>query len=232
MQPVRQVCMTFHWLQRRLNMANVSFGTAPRYGLAILAAIVVTFSVGLMMQGLISSGSSVIEENDFGRLVEFVHVQQDDDIQTKSRKPNKPPVAPVEPPKPKMAKPNFDQTQNSMDIGALNIAADLNIDAGLGGGSGDGEYLPIVKVAPQYPRRAAQKGIEGYVVVEFTVSKLGTVTDPKVIEANPPNIFNRAAINAVKKFKYKPKIEDGKAVEVSGIRNIIRFELDKSSKNR
>ena len=67
-------------------------------------------------------------------------------------------------------------------------------------------------------------------VLEFTVSKLGTVVDPKVIEADPPNIFNRAAISAAKKFKYKPKIENGEAVAVTGIRNIIRFELDKSSK--
>jgi len=100
----------------------------------------------------------------------------------------------------------------------------------LSGSGGDGEYLPIVKVAPQYPRRAAQKGIEGYVVVEFTVTTLGTVKDVKVIESDPPNIFNRAAMNAAKKFKYKPKIENGKAVEVPGVRNIIRFELDKSKK--
>lgn len=213
-------------------MENVTQEAATRYGMAVAAAVAVTFTVTLMMQGLISSGGSVLEESDIGRLVEFVHVQQDDDIQTKSRKPNKPPVAPKEPPKPEMAKPDFDAAKNSMDMGALDIGADLSIDAGLSGGSGDGEYLPIVKVAPQYPRRAAQKGIEGYVVVEFTVSKLGTVTNPKVIEADPPNIFNRAAISAAKKFKYKPKVENGKAIEVSGIRNIIRFELDKSSKKR
>jgi protein TonB len=213
-------------------MVNISQGDATRLGIAMAAAVAVTFSVALMMQGLISTSGSVIEEDDFGKLVEFVHVQQDDDIQTKSRKPNKPPVAPKEPPKPEMAKPDFNAADNVMEMGALDIGADLSVDAGLGGGSGDGEYLPIVKVAPQYPRRAAQKGIEGYVVVEFTVSKLGTVTNPKVIEANPPNIFNRAAISAAKKFKYKPKMEGGKAIEVNGIRNIIRFELDKSSKKR
>lgn len=213
-------------------MVNISQGDATRLGIAMAAAVAVTFSVALMMQGLISTSGSVIEEDDFGKLVEFVHVQQDDDIQTKSRKPNKPPVAPKEPPKPEMAKPDFNAADNAMEMGALDIGADLSVDAGLGGGSGDGEYLPIVKVAPQYPRRAAQKGIEGYVVVEFTVSKLGTVTNPKVIEANPPNIFNRAAISAAKKFKYKPKMEGGKAIEVNGIRNIIRFELDKSSKKR
>ena len=203
---------------------------APRFGLAMAVAAGVTFCVALMMQGLISSGGSVIEENDFGKLVEFVHVQQDDEIYTKSRQPKKPPAPPQEPEKPEMSKPEFDRSSSDMDIGGLDLGADLSVDAGLAGSGGDGEYLPIVKVAPQYPRRAAQKGIEGYVVLEFTVSKLGTVVDPKVIEADPPNIFNRAAISAAKKFKYKPKIENGEAVEVKGIRNIIRFELDKSSK--
>lgn len=202
-----------------------------RFALAIGAAVVATFAVALMMQGLISSGGSVLQEDNFGKLVEFVHVQQDEEIQTKQRKPNKPPAAPKEPPKPDMPKPSMDMNNaQSLDIGGLDIGADLSIDSGLSGSGGDGEYLPIVKVAPQYPRRAAQKGIEGYVVVEFTVSTLGTVKDVKVIEADPPNIFNRAAMNAAKKFKYKPKIENGKAVEVPGVRNIIRFELDKSKK--
>ena len=203
---------------------------APRFGLAMAVAAGVTFCVALMMQGLISSGGSVLQDNDFGKLVEFVHVQQDDDVRTKDRQPKKPPAPPQEPPKPEMSKPDFDRNVSSMDMGGLDLGADLSVDAGLTGNGGDGEYLPIVKVAPQYPRRAAQKGIEGYVVLEFTVSKLGTVVEPHVIEADPPNIFNRAAINAAKKFKYKPKIENGEAVAVSGIRNIIRFELDKSSK--
>lgn len=203
---------------------------APRFGFAMAVAAGVTFCVALMMQGLISSGGSVIEDTDFGKLVEFVHVQQDDEIHTKSRQPKKPPAPPQEPEKPEMSKPEFDRSVSDMDIGGLDLGADLSVDAGLAGSGGDGEYLPIVKVAPQYPRRAAQKGIEGYVVLEFTVSKLGTVVDPKVIEADPPNIFNRAAISAAKKFKYKPKIENGEAMEVTGIRNIIRFELDKSSK--
>lgn len=205
---------------------------APRFGLAIAAAAAVTFAVALMMQGLISTGGSVLEEDNIGKLVEFVHVQQDEDIQTKDRQPKKPPTPPQEPPKPEMAKPNFDRSADAMDMGGLDLGADLNVDAGLSGSGGDGEYLPIVKVAPQYPRRAAMKGIEGYVVLEFTVSKLGTVIDPQVIEADPPNIFNRAAIRAASKFKYKPKIENGEAIEVPGVRNIIRFELDDSSKRR
>ena len=201
-----------------------------RFMIAIFSAATVTFAVFWMMHGLISSGKSVIAEQDYGKLIEFVDVSQDDDLQTKQRKPKKPPAPPKEPPKPALPKPSVsNDSVTPLSIAALNVGTDMNIEAGLSGGTGDGEYLPIVKVAPQYPRRAAQRGIEGYVVVEFDVTTLGTVANARVIESDPPNIFNRAAISAANKFKYKPKMVNGKAVEVKGVRNLIRFELDKSS---
>jgi protein TonB len=98
------------------------------------------------------------------------------------------------------------------------------------GGTGwvvsDGEYLPIVKVAPEYPRRALQRGIEGYVIVEYTVTKLGTVENPRVIEAEPAGMFDEAAIKSALKYKYKPRVVDGEPIEVPGVRTIIRFELE------
>jgi protein TonB len=203
-----------------------------RWTLAILVAALATFSVFWMMQGLISSGNSVVNKESFGRLVPFVDISQDDNVQTKAREIVKPPAAQEEPDIPKMNNPIAkDSNSNAFDIGGLDISADLSIDAGLNGAAtSDGDYLPIVKVAPQYPRRALKKGIEGYVTLEFTVTKLGTVIDPVVIEAKPKNIFDRAAINAAKKFKYKPKVVDGKAQQVTGVRNIIRFEMDKGKK--
>ncbi|PTB82172.1 protein TonB, partial [Marinobacter sp. Z-D5-3] len=90
----------------------------------------------------------------------------------------------------------------------------------------DGEYLPIVKVQAAYPRRALQRGIEGYVVVEFTVTRQGTVRDPRVVEAEPESIFDQAAMDAVLKFKYKPRVVNGDAVEVEGVQNRITFEID------
>jgi len=199
-----------------------------RFGAALAVAAVATFAVFWMMQSLISTGGSVLNDQDYGRIQNFVMSKPDDDVQTKDRKPKKPPAPPEEPPQPDMPRPDIAKADTSaFDIGGFDLGADLNVDAGLSGGTGDGEYLPIVKVAPNYPRRAAQKGIEGYVVVEFTVTTLGTVVDPVVIEADPPGIFDRSATQAVTKFKYKPKMENGKPMEVKGVRNIIRFELDK-----
>ncbi|ASP39290.1 protein TonB [Bacterioplanes sanyensis] len=200
-----------------------------RFGASLAIAAVATFAVFWVMQSLISSGGSVLNEQDYGRIESFVMQKPDDEVQTKERKPKKPPTPPQEPPKPDMPKPDLAKAStDGFDVGGFDIGADLNVDAGLGGvNTSDGEYLPIVKVAPNYPRRAAQRGIEGYVVVEFTVTKLGTVSNPRVIEAEPKGIFDRAALKAAAKFKYKPKVVDGQPIEVPGVRNIIRFELDK-----
>jgi TonB family protein len=104
----------------------------------------------------------------------------------------------------------------------------------------DGEYLPISKVQPQYPRRALSKGISGWVIVEFTVTALGTVTDPFVIsncgwiknarnqgkcEDNPNSVFDSAATKAAEKFKYKPKVIDGESVATASVQNKFSFEL-------
>ncbi len=93
-------------------------------------------------------------------------------------------------------------------------------------GVGEGDYLPIVKVAPIYPSRASARGLEGFCVVEYTVTKLGTTKDPVVVESQcTSSVFHRASVSAALKFKYKPRILDGQAVEVSGVQNKFTYEL-------
>ena len=117
-------------------------------------------------------------------------------VQRLIEKPEKPEVD--ETPPPDIPEQDFDEIDGNAAVGQvaapgkLRPKLDLNIGAGLQ--ATDGEYLPIVKVAPQYPRRALSRGIEGYVIVEYTVTKLGTVRDPVVIDAKPETMFNRAAI--------------------------------------
>ncbi|WP_299595044.1 energy transducer TonB [uncultured Microbulbifer sp.] len=90
--------------------------------------------------------------------------------------------------------------------------------------------LPIYKPAPRYPRRALAKGLEGYVVVEFTISKNGSVKDPRVVggydfSGAPTEVFNQSALNAVERFKYRPTVVEGKPVEKHGVRNRITFKM-------
>ncbi len=146
----------------------------------------------------------------------------------KERKPQKPPK-PKEPPPPMVAPPMQQANPNAQGVKSQ-FAADIQSDTGLTGGlsldSSDGDYLPIVKVAAVYPRRAQSRGIEGFVVVEFIVTKTGSVKGARVVKAEPEGVFDRAALDAVAKFKYKPRVVDGVAMEVAGVQNRISFEID------
>jgi protein TonB len=197
---------------------------ALRYLFGVAMGVVVTLALFVLMNALISNNKSALTEGTPFDITDMVRVDDDEELQIKKRKPD-PPPPPDEPP-PDMPTPDFETSDVSqgIDIGAVNTSVDLNI-AGTGGFTQDGEYLPIVKVAPIYPRRAQTRGIEGYVILEFTVTKTGAVADPLVVESKPPGIFDRAATNAALKFKYKPKVVDGVAISVPGVRNRITFEL-------
>lgn len=200
----------------------------PRLLVAVLLAAAVTLGLFLLMQALIASGDKTLNEPPKGSVLDFVRVKKDEAVEQKDRKPRKPPK-PEEPP-PQMDQPDMDSPAPTESSAGFNFAADVASEVALEGGfaleSGDGEYLPIVKVAPVYPRRALSRGIEGYVIVEFTVTKQGSVSDPQVIDAKPADIFNQAAIDAALKFKYKPRVINGEAAEVAGVQNRISFQIE------
>ena len=196
---------------------------ATRYLIGVGLGSVVTFLLFFLMQAVIATDEARLDEGAKGKLLDFVRLEEDQELQTKQRKP-KPPPPPDEPP-PDMPKPEFESSDISqgVDVGAVDVNVNLNVEGG--GFSSDGEYLPIVKVNPQYPRRAQTRGIEGNVLLEYIVTKTGAVRDPVVIEAKPPGIFNRAAINAALKYKYKPKVVNGEPIDVAGVKTRITFEM-------
>jgi protein TonB len=194
-----------------------------RYSIGVLAGGVITFFLFLLMQALIASDEAKLEEGVKGRLLDFVRLNQDEEVQTKQRKP-KPPPPPDEPP-PDMPKPDFETSDSNQGVSMDAVDVDVSLNVEGGGFSSDGDYLPIVKVAPQYPRRAQTRGIEGFVLLEYIVTKTGAVRDPVVIDAKPPGIFNRAAINAALKYKYKPKVVNGEPIDVAGVKTRITFEM-------
>ena len=196
--------------------------------IAIVLAAVITLSLFFLMQALIASGDKTLSEPPVGKVLDFVRVPKEENVQKKDNKPKRPPKPEAPPPEmeaPQMDSPTPDGEGVALDFGA-DVSNDIALDGGLALGSGDGEYLPIVKVTPVYPRRALQRGIQGYVIVEFTVSKTGAVIGPFVIEANPEGIFDQAAIDAAKKFKYKPRVVNGEPAAVSGVQNRITFKID------
>ncbi|MBT1450394.1 energy transducer TonB [Glaciecola sp. XM2] len=199
-----------------------------RIVVAFVLAGIITLGLFFLMQSLIQSGGSALTEPPRGSVLDFVRVKQDEQIEQKERKPEKPPK-PQEPP-PQMEAPPMEASTPDGQAGGMDFSADVGADVALDGGlalqSGDGEYVPITKVAAVYPRRALQRGIQGYVIVEFTVTKTGGVRDPFVVESEPEGIFEQAAMDAVLKFKYKPRVINGEPTEVAGVQNRVTFEID------
>lgn len=195
--------------------------------LSIVLAALITLSLFFLMQALIKSGDQKLSEPPVGSVLDFVRLKQEEALETKDRKPRKPP--PPKAPPPQMEQPQMESASpnngtSGMDFGA-DVTSGLSLDGGLALESGDGEYLPIVRVAAVYPRRALQRGIEGYVDLEFTVTKQGSVRDPKVVVASPEGIFEQAAMDAALKYKYKPRVVNGEAAEVSGVEVRVTFEI-------
>jgi protein TonB len=90
----------------------------------------------------------------------------------------------------------------------------------------DTDVLPLVRIAPDYPARAAARGIEGWVTVQFTITPTGSVRDAIVVDSMPNNVFDDAALKAIARWRYNPKIEGGVAVERVGVRTRITFVLE------
>jgi protein TonB len=176
-----------------------------------------------IMQFLIASADPQIDDEKQTRLAD-IHMP-DREIESKiDNKPEK--VDDPEEPPPDLDTPDVDM---DMDMEVVNIAPQAQVDIAIGTGTmatGDGEYLPIVKVAPIYPRRAQSRGITVYCIVEYTVTTTGAIRDPKAVDCSPSGVFDKASVKATLKFKYKPRVVDGEAIEVAGVQNKFTYELE------
>ena len=157
-------------------------------------------------------------------MLDFVRIKREETVERKDRTPPKPQLqeTPEVPPMPQDA---FDAGATQLAVSAMPADAGLSLDrGGLGFGAGEGDYLPIVKVAPIFPQRAAMQGIFGECLVEYTVTTAGTTRDVRVIKERCTSpVFYRPSIEAAERFKYKPRIIDGVAVEVEGVLNMFYY---------
>ena len=192
---------------------------------AIVVGTFVTFSLLWVMQYLIVMGVPALGEERTFRFVDFVRVQRDERTETREDKPQPPPTPDAPPPdQPERQMDNMDMASGAgFGVSAPSVSHDMDI--GRDGFFSDGEYMPIVQVAPNYPRRAQMRGLEGYVTLEFTVTRQGTVRDPRVIESSN-SVFDSAAVDAVMRFRYRPRVIDGEPVDVPGVRFRITFQLE------
>ena len=201
-----------------------------RFSIALVGA----FAVSAMVFGVLRTLTNVRSEvGDVTTAVkiEFTRLRQDTEVEERKRDKAERSKAQQAPPPPQVtaARTKLDPGEGAGDISA--IASLVEQQAALSGdlsssGGADREAMPLVRIEPEYPINARQNGIEGWAVVEFTISSAGTVKDAVVVASEPGTVFDRAALSAVTKWKYNPKIVDGRPVERSGIKVRFDFEME------
>ncbi len=198
-----------------------------RYAYALALGAAVTFGLFFLMQSLIAYGSARKQDEVMGRVIDFVMINKDSETQTKRRRPPRKLAEerPPEPPDLELSRARKPQNQNqNASFGSFDFG-DLSGQPHLGGAPTDGDILPLVRIEPRYPARALQREIEGWVLLEFSISPAGTVVNPFIVDSEPPRTFDRAALRAVSRWKYKPKVEDGTAVIRHGVQVVLTFKI-------
>ena len=204
-----------------------------KYGGILASAVAVGLALFLMMQLLIRA-DGIVEKLDSDRTyLNFVRVDNsNDDVQTKKRKPPEPPP-PEAPPETPQLQQQLANVNPNLNMNMPTIGVPINSGNGpflgaLNQGNGlagfDTDVIPIVRVAPNYPRNAKQARLEGYVTMSVTINPDGTVSNAEIMESNPPRLFDQAALDAIRRWKFRPKVVDGAPV-AQRAKQTIEFTL-------
>jgi periplasmic protein TonB len=187
----------------------------------------VTLALLVLMHSLIATGERALDESTPIRIADVTMGGTRSESGLVARMPDR--IEEPERPPPAVALPEAQDFATAGEL-VVNMAAapapELQIGTGLDAAATDSEYLPIVKVAAVYPRQAQARGITGYCIVEYTVTTSGATRDPVPVDCSPPGVFEQSAVKAAQKFKYRPRVIDGRPVEVAGVRNRFLYELD------
>jgi len=201
-----------------------------RFFFALLGALAVSAVVFAFLNVLISQRAETGEISEVIK-IEFTRLRSDTEVERKKADKAERTKAEQAPPPPQIA---LAKTTLDPGAGGDSMAAIATLVEGharqmgnIGGGGGaDRDAVPLVRIEPDYPMQARQRGQEGWVVVEFTISTAGTVKDAEVVASEPGTVFDRAAVQAVRKWKYNPKVVSGKPVERPGVKVRLDFEME------
>lgn len=204
---------------------------SPLLRLPIIVLLASSVSLGLFwfMFRLINLDGNLADNQRSSANVEFIRIKRDSEVRKKQRQKKQPPkITKPQTPKPLVAQQNV-QTQ-ALKLNVPNVRAELNLSsqsflsgAKVGMGFGDSDVLPLVKIRPNYPQRALSRNISGYVIAVLEINPRGTVDKVTVLEAKPAGIFNRDAVRALYRYKFKPKLIDGKA-SAQTVTQTVKFD--------
>jgi protein TonB len=207
--------------------------------------LLVTLALFLLMNGLVSGQAKGVDSSGATQIQDFVRVSRDESIRQKERELPKKPEPPKRPPTPQQVSQNQNEQVRgprlNLDLPRIDVPFGSGGGPFLGGGGGggtaasfgDGDVIPIVRIEPQFPREALLNGISGYVSVSFTIMEDGSVEpgSAKVVDSKPPRLFDREALRAIARWKFKPRVIDGRPVKRPATQT-INFNLQADDDKR
>lgn len=200
--------------------------------LAFLCSILVTASIFAVMNGMVSSDGAQNANQGEQTVIDFIRLKQDSESRTKEREKKQPPK-PKKPTLPPQQTAQQSTPMKQLSIRMPKISPDLSLanksllgDAQIGMGFGDGDVIPLVRMPAQYPNKAKRRNIEGFVKARLEVNAQGTVDSVEIVDAKPRGVFERSAIRALYKYKFKPQIINGKP-QAQTVTQTLEYTLDK-----
>ena len=196
---------------------------ALRIPIAALAGALFTTSMFWLLWSLIETNFDAGDRAEAAR-IEFSRMRRDTEVASKRDEKverDRPPPTP-ETPRMALSAGGIDNNVASLSpiVDARGAMSRMTMTAG-----SDRDVIPLVRINPDYPQRALQRGLEGWVQVQFTITPTGTVKDPIVVDAMPKSVFDDAALKAIARWRYNPKVENGAPVERVGVQTRILFQL-------
>ena len=191
--------------------------------ISLIMSILVTLGLIAAMYALIKMKDPELGKAEGLKVPKFTYVAKNEEVQTIAPKPKRPDEVEEQPDVPE-TKIVPDRVDVNSDLGLGAVKVGINRDL-KGFNSNDGEYLPIFRAPPIFPRRALERGICGWVELNYTVTSAGTTRDAVVVSSSS-SMFERNAIKAALKYKYKPRQVGGKAVDVPNVGILITFKVD------
>ncbi|MEZ9565142.1 energy transducer TonB [Vibrio artabrorum] len=185
------------------------------------------------MAWMVDNGHQRSADNRETLSFNMVMVEQEQQVQRRQRVVPEKPEMPEPPPKAQASQSQAEVTP----LNSMSSLPSLNLDTSIDGlainaptfsdfGSNQ-QAMPLYRVEPRYPAKALKRGAEGYVMMSFTIDETGRPVDIQVTDANPRRMFEREAVRALKKWKYQPKVVDGKAIAQVGQTVKLEFKLAK-----
>ncbi|OOF10108.1 MULTISPECIES: energy transducer TonB [Salinivibrio] len=205
-----------------------------RWLISMPVALVFTLGLFMLMALMVGHSTQRPQEKSTSMSIDIFMQEPDTDVQRRQR------TVPERPKPPEMPDTPTPVTQTQSTASAQPDMPTLNLQTNIQGvmvqapslgdlsvmqGPNNQQAMPLFRVEPNYPPRAMRRGLEGYVVVRFTISPSGRPQDLSVVEANPPRVFEREALRALRKWKYEPKVVNGEAVAQPGQQIKLEFNL-------